>query len=182
MLKKVDGTISIKKDEEHTEITISIIQRIMKEYNTNNEKIDDVNIIPFNANERKIIIADTNQSRIDNLVSILKIYNVDISICYSISELHRELKNYQYYLVLIDDMIPKEYDDMAEEDRIKSCSTKLFQKFNDINIPVVIMVTKNKKRLEKKYLDYDFNDYITKPINKRSINFIMEKYLKDKNN
>lgn len=44
------------------------------------------------------------------------------------------------------------------------------------------MVTKNKKRLEKKYLDYDFDDYIIKPINKRSINFIMEKYLKDKNN
>ena len=145
----------------------------MKEYNTNNEKIGDVNIIPFNTNERKIIIADTNQSRIDNLVSILKIYNVDISICYSISELYRELKNYQYYLVLIDDMMPKEYDDMTEEDRIKSCSTKLFQKFNDINVPVVIMVTKNKKRLEKKYLDYDFDDYIIKPINKRSINFIM---------
>ena len=35
-----------------------------------------------------------------NLVSILKTYN---------SELHRELKNYQYYLVLIDDMMPKEY-------------------------------------------------------------------------
>lgn len=84
-----------------------------------------------------------------NLVSILKTYNVDISICYSISKLHRELKNYQYYLVLIDDMMPKEYDDMTEEDRIKSCSTKLFQKFNDINVPVVIMVTKNKKRLEK---------------------------------
>ena len=103
-----------------------------------------------------------------NLVSILKTYN---------SELYRELKNYQYYLVLIDDMMPKEYDDMTEEDRIKSCSTKLFQKFNDINVPVVIMVTKNKKRLEKKYLDYDFDDYIIKPINKRSINFIMEKYL-----
>lgn len=44
------------------------------------------------------------------------------------------------------------------------------------------MVTKNKKRLEEKYLDYDFDDYIIKPINKRSINFIMEKYLKDKNN
>lgn len=86
----------------------------------------------------------------------------------------KELKNYQYYLVLI--------DDMTEKDRIKSCSTKLFQKFNDINVPVVIMVTKNKKRLEKKYLDYDFDDYIIKPINKRSINFIMEKYLKDKNN
>ena len=53
----------------------------------------------------------------------------------------------------------------------------LFQKFNYINVPVVIMVTKNKKRLEKKYLDYDFDDYIIKPINKRSINFIMEKYL-----
>ena len=85
LLKKVDGTISIKKDKEHTEITISIIQRIMKEYNTNNEEIDD--------------------------------------------------------------MMPKEYDDMTEEDRIKSCSTKLFQRFNDINVPVVIMVTKNKKRL-----------------------------------
>lgn len=87
LLKKVDGTISIKKDKEHTEITISIIQRIMKEYNTNNEEIDD--------------------------------------------------------------MMPKEYDDMTEEDRIKSCSTKLFQRFNDINVPVEIMVTKNKKRLEK---------------------------------
>ena len=52
----------------------------------------------------------------------------------------------------------KKYDDMTEEDKIKSCSTKLFQKFNDINVPVVIMVTKNKKRLEKKYLDYDFDE------------------------
>ncbi|MGN1312194.1 MAG: hypothetical protein ACI4U4_04190 [Bacilli bacterium] len=182
LLKKVDGTISIKKEEEHTEITISITQRIMKEYNTNNEEIDEKNIIPFNSNEKKIIIADTNQSRIDNLIDILKLYNVDISICHSITEVHKDLKRHQYYLVLIDDMMPKEYEDMTEEDRIRSCSTKLFQKFNDVSVPVVIMVTKNKKRLEKKYLDYDFDDYIIKPINKKSINSIMKKYLKDNNN
>lgn len=55
------------------------------------------------------------------------------------------MKEYNTNNEEIDDMMPKEYDDMTEEDRIKSCSTKLFQRFNDINVPVVIMVTKNKK-------------------------------------
>lgn len=113
---------------------------------------------------------------------MLKIGIYDISICHSITELHKDLTRYQYHLVLIDDMMPKEYEEMTEEERIKSCSTKLFQKFNDISVPVVIMVTKNKKRLEKKYLEYDFDDYIIKPISKKCMNYIIKKYLKEKNN
>lgn len=182
LLKKVDGEIAIKKEKEHTEITISIIQRIMKEYNTNDKETDEKNIFPFDAKGKKIIIADTNQSRIDNLVDILKPYNVDISICRSIMEVHKDLTRHQYYLVLIDDMMPKEYEDMTEEERIKSCSTKCFQKFNDVSVPVVIMVTKNKKRLEKKYLEYDFDDYLIKPINKKNIDSVLNKYLRDNNN
>lgn len=181
LLQKVDGTISIKKEEEHTEITISIIQKIMKEYNTDAEEIDERNIVPFDAKGKKIIIADTNQSRIDELVNILKPYNVDVSICHSITEVHKDLTRYQYHLVLIDDMIPKEYEKMTEEERIRSCSTKFFQRFNDIRVPVVIMVTKNKKGLEKMYLEYDFDDYVIKPISKKSMNSIMKKYLKNKN-
>lgn len=180
LLQKVDGTISIKKEGEHTEITISIIQKIMKEYNTDAEEIDERNIVPFDAKRKKIIIADTNQSRIDELVDILKPYNVDVSICHSITEVHKDLTRYQYHLVLIDDMMPKEYEEMTEEERIRSCSTKFFQRFNDIRVPVVIMVTKNKKGLEKMYLEYDFDDYVIKPISKKSMNSIMKKYLKDK--
>lgn len=181
LLQKVDGTISIKKEEEHTEITISIIQKIMKEYNTDAEEIDERNIVPFDAKGKKIIIADTNQSRIDELVNILKPYNADVSICHSITEVHKDLTRYQYHLVLINDMMPKEYEEMTEEERIRSCSTKFFQRFNDIRVPVVIMVTKNKKGLEKMYLEYDFDDYVIKPISKKSMNSIMKKYLKDKN-
>lgn len=181
LLQKVDGTISIKKEEEHTEITISIIQKIMKEYNIDDEEIDEKNIVSVDAKTKKIIIADTNQSRIDELVNILKPYNVDISICHSITEVHKDLTRYQYDLVLIDDMMPKEYEEMTEEERIRSCSTKFFQRFNDIRVPVVIMVTKNKKGLEKMYLEYDFDDYVIKPISKKSMNSIMKKYLKNKN-
>lgn len=43
-------------------------------------------------------------------------------------------------------------------------------------IPTVIMITPNSDKMEEKYLNYGFNDYIIKPINKNNLNKLLNKY------
>ena len=48
---------------------------------------------------------------------------------------------------------------------------------NCSNVPIVVMVTKNKDEKEKEYLKQGFDDYIIKPMNDEQIDIIMKKYL-----
>lgn len=41
------------------------------------------------------------------------------------------------------------------------------------------MVTPNNKNIEDKYIEYGFNDYIIKPINKENIDKILNKYFNE---
>jgi uroporphyrinogen-III decarboxylase len=68
------------------------------------------------------------------------------------------IKN-NYDLVLVDDMF-SENKVIPREEMLKQCSTKIIQRVNGTRIPVVIMVTKNNKSLEKKYLKYGYVGYI----------------------
>lgn len=44
------------------------------------------------------------------------------------------------------------------------------------SILTVIMVTPNKKKMEEKYLDYGFSNYIIKPINKNKLDKLLKKH------
>ena len=43
-------------------------------------------------------------------------------------------------------------------------------------IVTIVMVTQNSENYEKKYLKLGFNDYIQKPINKKNLDAILNKY------
>ena len=52
----------------------------------------------------------------------------------------------------------------------------LIKKDAKYSIPTVIMITPNSDKMEGKYLNYGFNDYIIKPINKNNLNKLLNKY------
>ena len=83
----------------------------------------------------------------------------------------------KYDLILIDDILPR-IESISYEEELKIYSTKLVQRFNSTKIPVVIMINKNNKLLESKYLEYGYTNYIVKPITNKNLNILLQKYLK----
>lgn len=171
LLKMIDGKIEEKSDINDTEIIISINQKIMKEYDVKKQDIRDETkrVIPFNAQKKEIVLVDNNDYNIKGIIKRITRYNAKIKTCNSMEEVYNYIiENNKYNLILIDDFILNNN---------KNNSIKAIQRMNCSNVPIVVMVTKNKDEKEKEYLEQGFDDYIIKPMNDEQIDIIMKKYL-----
>ena len=83
-------------------------------------------------------------------------------------------------LILIDDIIPSfEYSDYTNEIiKSKDSISNRIRLTAKYPITTVIMLNPSTKHNEKEYLDYGFNDYIVKPINKANLDMILKKHFK----
>ena len=86
--------------------------------------------------------------------------------------------NETFDMIIIDDIIP----DSEINKFIKNQNDILnyIKKYARYNIITIIMVTKNNKNIEEKYIDCGFNDYIIKPVNKKNIDEILNKYFNNR--
>ena len=76
-------------------------------------------------------------------------------------------------LIFIDDIIP--------EDSITTINNLATYIKKELKYPIiiVILVTPNNKNYEKSYLKLGFNDYIIKPVNKKNLDDILNKYFSE---
>ena len=178
MLRLLEGKINIKK-ENIISITITIDQKIKSEYDVNNYISSQDNYVnnQIKYTGKKIIIFNDSFEENQKIIELLKKYNLEISLCDNIEKLNKLITENNYDLVLVDDMF-SENKVIPREEMLKQCSTKIIQRVNGTRIPVVIMVTKNNKSLEKKYLKYGYVDYIIKPLMDKDVSVILKKYLK----
>lgn len=54
----------------------------------------------------------------------------------------------------------------------------LLRKFVGYNFKIIVMLSKGREKNKEKYLEQGFDDYMIKPIDKKSINEMLVKYLK----
>ena len=89
--------------------------------------------------------------------------------------------NETFDMIIIDDIIPNFEIDSFTNEVIKNQNDILnyIKKQAKYNIITIIMVTPNNKNIEDKYIEYGFNDYIIKPINKENIDKILNKYFNE---
>ena len=167
------------KKENIISITITIDQKIKSEYDVNNYISSQDNYVnnQIKYTGKKIIIFNDSFEENQKIIELLKKYNLEISLCDNIEKLNKLITENNYDLVLVDDMF-SENKVIPREEMLKQCSTKIIQRVNGTRIPVVIMVTKNNKSLEKKYLKYGYVDYIIKPLMDKDVSVILKKYLK----
>ena len=74
-----------------------------------------------------------------------------------------------YDIILMDDMMPK----MSGVETFKKLKEK-----DDFNIPVVALTANAIAGMKEKYLKEGFNDYISKPIDKKELERVLNIYLK----
>lgn len=185
LLEKINGKITITKDKDNINLILSTNQRLVSEYEVISKKKENENIkIKYqDYSGKRILIVDNNDLIIKNIKILLKPYNIETVSVKKLSELGEALSdNETFDLIIIDDIIPTFTMDEYTREIIKNKDDILnyIKRRAKYNINTVIMVTPNNDKLEEKYIKYGFNDYIIKPINKKNVDKILNKYFNKK--
>lgn len=175
LLKLINGKLEFNSaNGKANELILSIDQRLISQYEVleQEEQNKNIKVKYFDLSSKNILIVDDNRMKLKEIMLLLKPYKININIASNLEDLKQFLwSDKTYDLVLIDDIIPN----FGEVDIVNV--HKEVQKFAKYNLKTIIMVTKNEDY--EKYLKNGFSDYILKPINKKNINLILEKNLKE---
>ena len=183
ILEKINGKIVIIKNKNNTIISLYVDQRIMTEYDIISKKQENRNIkINYNDySNKRILIIDDSKVRMKEIKTLLRPYNVDVLTACTLEGMYRILLSDETIdLILIDDIIPhfKINDTTDEIIKSKDGVVSLIKKNTGYKITTVIMVTPSSNNMIRKYLNYGFDDYVLKPINKKNLDQILNKYFK----
>ena len=185
LIKKFNGKITIIEKESTTTVELSVDQRTLTEYDiiSNRNENKNIEIKYHDYTGKRILIVDNNNVKIKDIKTLLKPYNVDAVSTDNQGHMCEILSRDEVFdLILIDDIIPNfEYSDYTNE-IIKSKDSILNHIRLTAKYPIttIIMLNPSTKHNEQEYLDYGFNDYIIKPLNKNDLDKILKKYFDKK--
>lgn len=185
LIKTFNGKITIIEKESTTTVELSVDQRTLTEYDiiSNRNENKNIEIKYHDYTGKRILIVDNNNVKIKDIKTLFKPYNVDVVSTDNQGHMCEILSRDEVFdLILIDDIIPNfEYSDYTNE-IIKSKDSILNHIRLTAKYPIttIIMLNPSTKHNEQEYLDYGFNDYIIKPLNKNDLDKILKKYFDKK--
>lgn len=170
----LNAKLNVSKDDYgRKDLTLSIRQRIIDPYVMVEQKEENkgLKVRYFDASDKRILIVHKNNTRLKELLLLLRPYKSDIDVVSSINDMKIKLSdNKTYDMVIIDDTI---YNNEKGFETIKSIKS-----FSGYDIKLVILAADDRVNNCEVYIKEGFDEYIIKPINKKNINYIMKKYLK----
>ncbi len=158
----------------YNELSLSINQRIINPYKALEQKEINkgINVRYFNLSSKRILLVDDGVNDIREMLLLLAPYKVNVDVAKNFDDLQKYLvSNKTYDLIFIDDVIyganPENY------------SVEIYKRFTGYdNFKCIIMLSNDNERNINEYLDKGYACYIIKPLNKKSINEVLKKYLK----
>ncbi|MBE6158551.1 MAG: response regulator [Firmicutes bacterium] len=154
-----------------SQFTIVIDQRIVNDAIAHEvEEVKEENTtINNDLSSKKVLIVDDNLMNLKVAARLLKTYNLIIEQADSgFKCLDLIGAGNKYDLILLDDMMPK----MSGKETFKK-----LKEDSSFNIPVVILTANAITGMKEEYLQFGFNDYLAKPIEKDELNRVIKKFL-----
>ncbi len=150
-----------------SKFTFYIKQRISEKEKVDTNTITMSSLLDFNG--KKVMIVDDNELNLKIAAKLLSKYHLDITTCKSGYECIDLLKeNSDYDLILLDDMMPK----------LSGSDTLNIIKDQDTYHNKIVVLTANAiEGMREKYLESGFDDYLSKPIDKKELERILKKCL-----
>ena len=148
-----------------TEISIVLDQRI---YKTNDNETILNNYESSIYKNKKVLIVSQNKEEVELIKNKLSNYNISYShILYGMDAIDRIKSGKKYDYIIVD-------DDMKE---MSGYSTlKELKNIKNFKIPVIIILSDNKKEIKDHYLNDGFSDYILVSEIDNELKKIIEKY------
>ena len=150
--------------------TVAIDQKIV---NKKKVKVADVKVVKkLSVKGKKVLIVDDNLINLKVASRLLETYKVDIdTVTSGFDCIKRIEEGKEYDLILMDDMMPK----MSGVETFKK-----LQEMDDFTIPVIALTANAIAGMKENYLNIGFNDYISKPIDKKELERVLKEYLNKK--
>ena len=169
----LNGSIEFKNEVgKGTKYIIKIPQKIIDNKSIGNifDNKDVVSNDLLDLSGKKVLIVDDNLVNIKLTARLLSQYKFEISSCLSGKECIEKVKEKKYDLIFLDHMMPE----------VDGLMTMKLLKTSECNIPPVIALTANSYAgLKDMYIKHGFSDYLSKPINAKELNKLINNYFKD---
>jgi len=173
LIKLLDGSLEIEsKLNKYTKVTLSFVQKIVEDNKVREMINNNKNAEIFNLKDKKILIVDDNELNLKVTSRLLEPYEVTSTLLLSgieCIELIQEQNDFD--LILLDQMMPN-MDGLETLNKLKQ--------IKDFNIPVVVLTADALKGSKEKYINDGFDDYISKPIDKKELSRVLKKFLLEK--
>ena len=174
LMKLLDGKLEIEsKINKYTKVTMSFVQKIVEDNKVREMLNSNKKAEIFDLKGKKVLIVDDNELNLKVTSRLLEPFNVSVTLLLSGIECIDKIKeNNDFDLILLDQMMPT-MDGKATLDSLKE--------IKDFNTPVIALTADAIEGSREKYISEGFDDYISKPIAKKELSRILNKYIKEKN-
>ncbi len=132
------------------------------------ENNDDEEIIYYNYNNKKVLIVDDSKINLKVAETLMKPYNFNIDTAINGLEAIEKVNNQKYDLIFMDIMMPK----MNGVETLYK-----LREHEDFTTPVIALTADAIEGTDEKYLNMGFNSYLSKPIDRKLLNKVINKYL-----
>lgn len=172
LVMMLDGDIKfINEPGKGTQYHIFIKQKIVDEskigdiFETNNNLTSSKDLIDCTG--KKILVVDDNKINIKLASRLLESYNFTIDSATSGKECIEKVKTTKYDLIFMDHMMPE----------MDGVTTMKLLKASGYFVPPVVALTANSYTgLKEKYIEDGFTDYLSKPINFKDLNKMINNF------
>ncbi len=172
LVSMLDGDIKFVNEKgQGTKYFVSLRQKI-----TNKEPVGDVfssadkkisNDKILNLTGKTVLVVDDNKINIKLASRLLGQYHLNVDSCLSGTECLEMIKQKKYDLIFLDHMMP-DLDGVA--------TLKLLKQSGYYLPPVIALTANSFAGLKEKYISLGFSDYLSKPINIKELNKIINTY------
>ena len=149
-----------------SKFTVSLDQRIVKNPTIKEEQEVNQEVVIDN---KKVLLVDDNKINLKVAQKLLEKHGLTVTACESGFECIDLIKaNKEFDLILLDDMMPK------------MSGVETLQKLKEIegfSIPTVALTANALTGMKEKYINDGFNDYLSKPIEAKELNRVINTYL-----
>ena len=170
LLDLMNGTIIVQSIYgKGSKFTISLDQRIISFEEPLEKKQPEVESQIIDANGAKLLIVDDNEMNIKVAMTLLKKYHFDIDYCFSgLACIAKIKENQKYDIIFLDDMMPQ----LTGRDTLKKLKEN-----QTFNTPVIALTANAITGMKEEYLSSGFNDYLSKPIEKKELERIIKTFI-----
>ena len=121
----------------------------------------------FIAPEAKILIVDDNRTNLKVIEGLLKKYQITSILCRSGAEALEKCTSKDYNFIFMDHMMP-EMDGIETMKKIREMFEPFYQQ-----VPIIALTANAVGGAREMFLSEGFNDFISKPVNKRELERIL---------
>lgn len=172
LMNLLDGSLEIESKEGlYTKATIKYVQKIVEDNKVRKMVENNKNAEVFKLTGKKVLIVDDNELNLKVTNRLLKPYELDVTLLENGNECIDLIKEgNKFDLILMDQMMPG-LNGTEVMNRLKEIT--------DFNTPIVVLTADAMNGQKEKYLESGFDDYISKPIDKKELSRVLKKFVKD---